>query len=87
MPPDRRELAGWVVREGVTNVLRHSAASVCRITLGPRGVEIADDGVGPTESAASSTGLSGLRERVETAGGRMSVGRSDLGGFSLRVEL
>jgi two-component system sensor histidine kinase DesK len=87
VPLDSRELAGWVVREGVTNVLRHSAASVCRITLGARGVEIADDGVGPTESAASSSGLSGLRERVETAGGRMSVGRSDLGGFSLRVEL
>jgi len=87
VPLDSRELAGWVVREGVTNVLRHSAASVCRITLGARGVEIADDGVGPPESAASSSGLSGLRERVETAGGRMSVGRSDLGGFSLRVEL
>ena len=34
VPAERRELAGWVVREGVTNVLRHSAASVCRITLG-----------------------------------------------------
>ncbi|GAA1955559.1 sensor histidine kinase [Microbacterium deminutum] len=87
VPPDRRELAGWVVREGVTNVLRHSAASVCRITLGPDGVEIADDGVGPTASAASSTGLKGLRERVEAVGGRMTVGRGDLGGFSLRVEL
>jgi two-component system sensor histidine kinase DesK len=87
VPPDRRELAGWVVREGVTNVIRHSAASVCRITLAPHGVEIADDGVGPSGSSSSANGLSGLRERVEGAGGRMSVGRSDLGGFSLKVQL
>jgi two-component system sensor histidine kinase DesK len=87
VPPERRELAGWVVREGVTNVLRHSAASVCRITLGPRVVEIADDGVGPTGTPGTSTGLAGLRERVEALGGRMTVGRGDLGGFTLRVDL
>jgi two-component system sensor histidine kinase DesK len=87
VPPDRRQLAGWVLREGVTNVVRHSSASVCRVTFGPRGIEIADDGVGPTVSGAGSSGLSGLRERVEAAGGRMTVGRSDLGGFSLRVDL
>jgi two-component system, NarL family, sensor histidine kinase DesK len=87
VPPERRELAGWVVREGVTNVVRHSDASTCRVTLGAHEIEVADDGVGPTPAATSSTGLSGLRERVEAAGGRMTVGRSDLGGFSLRVQL
>lgn len=87
VPPGRRELAGWIVREGVTNVVRHSGASVCRVTLGTHEVEIADDGVGPSDSAAGSTGLSGLRERVEAAGGRLAVGRSDLGGFRLRVTL
>ncbi len=87
VPPGRRELAGWVVREGVTNVVRHSGARRCRVRLGERELEIADDGVGPAAAAASSTGLAGLRERVEAAGGRMSLGRSDLGGFSLRVSL
>ncbi|KAA9108466.1 sensor histidine kinase [Microbacterium rhizomatis] len=87
IPAPHRELAGWVVREGVTNVVRHSHAQRCRITLSPREIEIADDGVGPTRAAGSSTGLAGLRERVEAAGARMSVGRSDLGGFSLRVTL
>ena len=87
VPPGRRELAGWIVREGVTNVVRHSGASVCRVTLGTHEVEIADDGVGPSDSADGSTGLSGLRERVEAAGGRLAVGRSDLGGFRLRVTL
>jgi len=87
VPPQHRELAGWVVREGVTNVVRHSGASVCRVTLGARDIEVADDGVGPAVSAARSTGLTGLRERVEASGGRMTVGRSDLGGFGLRVTL
>lgn len=84
VPSDRRELAGWVVREAVTNVVRHAEASVCRVSLDSRSVEVADDGRGPS-GASSGSGLSGLRERVETAGGRMSVGRSDLGGFRVRV--
>lgn len=87
VPPDRRELAGWVVREGVTNVVRHSGATRCRVSFGAHDVEIADDGRGPTEAATTSTGLAGLRERVEAAGGRLTIGRSDLGGFSLRVTL
>ncbi|WP_106815585.1 sensor histidine kinase [Microbacterium timonense] len=87
VPPGRRELAGWIVREGVTNVVRHSGATVCRVTLGLHEIEIADDGVGPTEPAAGATGLAGLRERVHAAGGQLSTGRSDLGGFSLRVTL
>lgn len=85
---DRSELAGWVVREGVTNVVRHSAASVCRITFDAHEVQVDDDGVGTEEEGVRvGNGLDGLRERVEAAGGRMSVGRSDLGGFRLRVKL
>jgi two-component system sensor histidine kinase DesK len=87
VPPARRELAAWIVREGVTNVVRHSAASRCAVRLDDHVVEVADDGVGPAASDVSSTGLRGLRERVEAAGGRMSTGRSDLGGFRLTVTL
>jgi len=87
VPPHRRELAGWVVREGVTNVVRHSGATVCRVTLAGHEVEVAYDGSGPTDSTTTSTGLAGLRERVEASGGRLVIGRSDLGGFSLRVTL
>ncbi|MBF4463005.1 MULTISPECIES: sensor histidine kinase [unclassified Rathayibacter] len=85
--PAHRELVGWVIREGVTNVVRHAHASRCRVRLTAAQVEIADDGVGPRPGSASSTGLVGLSERVEAAGGRMSIGTSELGGFSLRVHL
>ncbi|MBF4562567.1 sensor histidine kinase [Microbacterium sp. VKM Ac-2870] len=85
---ERRELAGWIVREGVTNVIRHAHATRCRVRLTARGVSIEDDGVGPASDAAfAGSGLIGLRERVEAAGGRLTLGRSELGGFLLRVAL
>ena len=91
VPSERRELAGWVVREGVTNVIRHAHASRCRIRLGTSGISVEDDGVGPEppdgDGRAQGTGLMGLRERVDAAGGRLTVGRSDLGGFLLKVTL
>lgn len=85
VPADRRELAGWVVRESVTNVVRHAGAHACRVRLSARGVEVDDDGCGPSTTASSGSGLTGLRERVETAGARLTVGRSDLGGFRVKV--
>jgi len=87
VPPAHRELAAWVVREGVTNVVRHSGAHRCAVRLDEHAIEVADDGVGPATSGFSSTGLAGLRERVESAGGRLRIGRSDLGGFSVKVTL
>ncbi|EXG79660.1 sensor histidine kinase [Cryptosporangium arvum] len=92
VPGERRELFGWVVREGVTNVIRHAAARRCVVTVARGCVEVADDGRGAVAASAVSgselgNGLTGLRERVETAGGTLVVGRSDLGGFLLRVTL
>lgn len=85
VPADRRELAGWVVREAVTNVVRHSGASACRVRLDNRSIEVADDGCGPASTASTGSGLTGLRERVETSGARLTIGRSDLGGFRVKV--
>jgi two-component system sensor histidine kinase DesK len=47
----RQELFGWAVREGVTNVVRHSGATRCRIQVTASQVEIADDGCGPPAPA------------------------------------
>ncbi len=46
MSPEVGGLFGWVVREGVTNVVRHSKAKSVRITLDATGIEIVDDGSG-----------------------------------------
>ncbi|MEV7660218.1 histidine kinase [Paenarthrobacter sp. NPDC089316] len=86
VPAKYRELFGWVLREGVTNVVRHSGAVRCRVRLTASAVLVEDDGVGPGPTAAG-TGLAGIRERVETAGGTLSIGASDLGGFRLAVDV
>jgi two-component system sensor histidine kinase DesK len=87
VPAARRELFGWVVREGVTNVLRHSGASRCRVRIGPSIVEITDDGAGTTPDPSIGHGLRGLRERAEAVGGSLSVWRAPEGGFALTVRV
>jgi two-component system sensor histidine kinase DesK len=88
IPSGYRELFGWALREGITNVVRHSQATSCAVRLGPSFVEVSDNGRGPTEDPSSSgTGLAGLRERVQDAGGSLAIGRAAGGGFLLRVSL
>jgi two-component system sensor histidine kinase DesK len=91
-----QELLGWVLREGLTNVVRHSNASSCRVTIGPDSVEIVDDGPTPPGGTAvhrtggesgPGHGLRGLRERVEAAGGWMDAGPVDPQGWRLRAGL
>ena len=64
IPRLRQELFGWTVREGVTNVVRHSGASRCRIRVTPSEVEISDDGCGPPAPAnGTANGTGGCEER------------------------
>jgi two-component system sensor histidine kinase DesK len=83
--PAHHELFGWVVREGLTNIVRHAHASSCAIRLAPAAVEITDDGVGGP--ALPGNGLSGLRERVAAAGGVVDAGPLQPAGWRLRASL
>ncbi|MEO3809526.1 histidine kinase [Sphaerisporangium sp. B11E5] len=85
LPQDVATVLAWVVREGTTNVLRHSKAGECRIGLAVRDgkavLEMANDGAdGP--SAGSGSGLAGLTERVASLGGVLTA-RGDGGRFLL----
>lgn len=69
---------GWVVREGTTNVLRHSDAATCTFRLqrddGAVTLTMENDGVRarpPGDSRGS--GLVGLRERLEALGGTLQA--------------
>ena len=84
VPTELRELFAWTVREGVTNVVRHSRAQRCEIVLSPAGVEIRDDGVGPGAALLEGSGLTGLRERASAAGATVTT-RTLSPGFSLTV--
>lgn len=86
--PANQELFGWVVREGLTNVVRHARASTCEVRLGANWVEVVDDG-GGRDGLGAGKGLTGLRERVVHAGGTVTSGprRDGVGGWALRVEV
>lgn len=72
-----RDLFAWVVREGVTNVVRHSGARRCEIELTATTVRVCDDGVGIQDdtSIEAGNGLTGLRERARKAGAVVTVSR------------
>ncbi|MSZ75963.1 MAG: histidine kinase [Actinobacteria bacterium] len=82
VPSDLRELFAWTVREGVTNVVRHSRATTCEVRIGPTAAEVRDDGIGPQHAAGS--GLAGLGERAAAVGATVVTTSLDPG-FSLRV--
>ncbi|GAA3421485.1 hypothetical protein [Streptosporangium vulgare] len=91
-PPSRacRSASRWASttrrREALTNVAKHANASVVYVTLGmavrPSGSRSADDGGGGADYGKGS-GLIGLRDRVETLGGRLRVESSVEEGPSL----
>ncbi|MBY8884146.1 sensor histidine kinase [Streptomyces sp. PTM05] len=84
----------WALREAVTNVVRHSGASACELSLDEvweadetryLRLEIADDGRGPARGHHAGNGLSGLEERLVLSGGRLETGPSRRGGFAVRA--
>jgi two-component system, NarL family, sensor histidine kinase DesK len=87
VPAQYRELFGWAVREAVTNVIRHSCATTCRVTVHAFTLEVVDDGVGRNvgDASAPGNGLVGLAERVRAAGGTLRTGEAPGGGFRLWV--
>jgi two-component system sensor histidine kinase DesK len=94
VPNEMDAVLAWTVREGVTNVIRHSRAKRCeiRVTQDSEEIraEIIDDGRGfspKRNEAAAGSGLSGLAERVAASGGGFEAGSPPEGGFRLRVSL
>ncbi len=66
------ELFGYVVREAVTNVVRHSEATTCTIEVDATQIVVTDDGSGFVRTGKGS-GLAGLTERVQAHGGQLVV--------------
>ena len=70
-----------VVRELVTNVVRHAAASRVTVTIGHADsvtVAVADDGIGLPEVTVRS-GLANLADRAERRGGRLTTSSAPSG--------
>ena len=83
-----RELFAWSVREGSTNVLRHSHARHCTITIEPDRLTIRNDSSGERTDLAevgAGSGLRGLSERAKSVGAVVTTEKTD-DGFVLTVE-
>jgi signal transduction histidine kinase len=91
LPPDVDLAAFRVVQEAVTNVLRHSGATACRVVVdrraGELAVEVTDHGWGGDPDAAGGYGLAGLRERVALLRGDLAAGPRPGGGFRVAARL
>jgi signal transduction histidine kinase len=99
-PPAHCELVLFrVLQESLTNVHRHSGASVAEVVLAHNSdhltLEVSDNGAGiPGERLASlrdvsdhaGVGLAGMRERVRELGGEFEI-RSDSRGTTVRVRV
>lgn len=79
----RSEVFGYVVREAITNVVRHAHAQVCTIQVSEEETVITDNGRG-IPAGVSHTGLAGLTHRVADAGGVLTVS-SDAAGTTVRA--
>ncbi|MEU7478878.1 sensor histidine kinase [Lentzea sp. NPDC042327] len=86
LPDEAAGALGWAVREGVTNVLRHSEARTCTIALRGTTLTMSNDGATATTIRFGS-GLTGLRERVATLGGSVTATPEPPHRFVLTVEL
>jgi two-component system sensor histidine kinase DesK len=87
VPPSQESVLVLALREAVTNIVRHSAAKSCRVrflrsTQGYQ-LEISDDGRGG--EAPDGSGLSGMRERVESLGGSLERDGSFGTRLSIRI--
>jgi len=76
LPARTESMLALVAREAVTNIIRHSAARNCRIRLtagqGRLSLAVNDDGGGRIRM--DGNGIQGIRARIESLGGSLSVG-------------
>jgi two-component system sensor histidine kinase DesK len=92
LDPEVEAVLAWAVREGATNVIRHSGASRCQVRvltgLADAEVEVVDDGGGSVSAnGGSGNGLAGLGERAGRLRGRIEAGTLPDGGFRLAVSV
>lgn len=84
--PSVAETLAWVLREAVTNVIRHSSAGACVIRVSRTSLEVENDGVAPGTSMGQGSGLSGLRDRLAAVNGSLEATRRG-SSFVLRASI
>jgi two-component system, NarL family, sensor histidine kinase DesK len=83
--PELQSVFGYVLREAVTNVLRHSGAKLVKVKLGDTWLEVEDDGT--ATDVVPGNGLRGLTERLDAVGGTLRASARPGGGLLVRAEV
>jgi signal transduction histidine kinase len=89
--PAAIEVAAYrIVAEALTNVVRHSDARTCQVTIRRSRslrISVIDDGTGLTQPTRDGMGLTSMRERAAEVGGECAVRDVDPHGTVIDVEL
>lgn len=89
--PEIEEAAFFLVSEALTNVLKHARADGVTIRIaradGSLFLDVSDDGVGLPTASRLGSGLTGMRDRIEAVGGRLSISGRPGGGTTLCAQL
>jgi two-component system sensor histidine kinase DesK len=90
LPGPVEAVLAWAVRESITNVVRHSGATQCRIAIsredGAARLTVEDDGAGCGQVVPGS-GLRGLSERASERGGTADASPLPDRGFRVSVAI
>jgi two-component system, NarL family, sensor histidine kinase DesK len=91
LPSEIESVLAWAVRETTTNVVRHSRARSCAITLSTDAdtvaLQIEDDGAVSDAGDGAGSGLAGLAERAHGLHGTLEAASRPQGGFRVRLTL
>jgi two-component system sensor histidine kinase DesK len=89
--PTARNVLGRVLREAMTNLLRHAQPSHCAIEIEVTGTEatlrVVNDGAQPDAAADPGTGLAALSRYLDEHAGRLDAGLAPDGTFHLDATL
>lgn len=93
LSPETKTIVYRVVQESLSNVAKHARAEVVEVTVRVAGerifVDVVDDGTGFDASQVGDTGfgLTRMRERVELAGGTLTIGPAGDWGTTVSARL
>jgi len=88
LPDEDKDILCFVMREAVTNVLRHATATKCHIQLtGGDTVKLMIEDNGCGKRGSDGNGIRGMRERLAHANGHLELDSSPKGGVRVLAEL
>lgn len=91
LPPEIDRSVFRIVQESVTNVMKHSGARRCRVSVDfgedRLAIAVVDSGTRRAGSGLTGYGLTGMRERVELLHGEFAAGPRPEGGFRVAARI